>query len=282
MVTKARELIRQTAARLRPVCGESAEFEARLLAERFLGYRPYSAQNDVVDPAARAVFEQMVQKRLSGQPLQYLLGEWEFYSLPFAVGEGVLIPRPDTETLVEKALALLDGQTAPHVLDLCSGSGCVAISIAHERPDAWVTAVELYDPAFAYLQKNIALNRCGNVTAVRADVLADPGEGQGPFDLIVANPPYIPTVQLAGLQKEVQHEPASALDGGGDGLVFYRVICTRWAGLLSEKGAMAVEIGFDQADAVGRLMAQSFHKVEKVRDLGGNHRVIIGTVPVRD
>ena len=120
------------------------------------------------------------------------------------------------------------------------------------------------------------------MTALRADVLAGPGDEQEPFDLIVANPPYIPTAQLAGLQEEVQHEPACALDGGEDGLLFYRILCTRWAKLLSEKGAMAVEIGFDQAAAVGRLMEQSFHKVEKVRDLGGNDRVIIGTVPVMD
>ncbi len=235
----------------------------------------------LADPTAPLTEEQAesflraVQRRCEGEPLQYILGEWEFYSLPFAVGEGVLIPRADTEILVDEALRLLEDVASPKVADLCSGSGCIAISIAKNRPDGTVTAVELSDKALGYLRQNIARNQADNVTVRQADVLAGAGEITG-LDLIVSNPPYIPTADIAPLSKEVHHEPVMALDGGADGLTFYRTILEQWTKALSPHGMMAFEVGIGQAEAVATLMSRRFEQVYIVPDLNQVPRVVLG------
>ena len=220
--------------------------------------------------------EAMVSRRIEGYPLQYLLGEWEFFGLPFWVGEGVLIPRPDTETVVEQALALLKGKEAPRILDLCSGSGCIAIALAHERPDSRVTAVELSEKAFSYLARNRKRNQAVNLTAVQGDAL-DTGCVDGKFDLIVSNPPYIRPEEMEALQKEVRFEPKMALRAEEEGLFFYKRISRLWKGRIRPGGYLLFEIGWKQAAQVmGILRQEGFMQVDCAKDYGGNDRAVWG------
>lgn len=239
---------------------QTARFEATQIAE-FAG----SAE------AALA----LAQRRIAGEPLQYLLGEWEFYGLPVYVGPGVLIPRPDTECLVDHALAFLKGKPGAAVADLCAGSGCIGLAIAANAPDCTVTAVEYSGEAYTYLQKNIA-RLGGRVQPVQADITAG---GFGKYHLIVSNPPYIRSQVIPTLEREVQQEPKMALDGGADGLHFYRAILQHWLPCLQPGGALMVEIGYDQAQAVGDLFrAAGLQRVGVLRDLAQNQRVIYGTL----
>ncbi len=218
----------------------------------------------------------MCDRRLGGEPLQYLLGEWEFYSLPFKVGPGVLIPRPDTETLVDVALGYISDIPVPEVLDLCSGTGCVAVAISHERTDAKVTALELHAAAYAYLVKNIALNE-SRVKSVRADL----NEYRHPsgLDLLVANPPYIPRGSLASLQPEVRREPQSALDGGKDGLSYYRTIMRVYAEQLKPGGHICFEVGIGQSEQVAQILRENgCSDIEVADDYAGIPRVVSGSV----
>lgn len=273
------ELRKQAESKLKSCGIENAAFDADLMIEKSSGipYNEFELKKDSsVDETA--VFE-LVERRCGGEPLQYILGEWEFWGLPFRVGEGVLIPRPDTETLVEQSLRLIKGTDSPKVLDLCSGSGCIAAAIAHERADADVTAVELYDAAFGYLEENVKLNGV-RVNCVRCDVLDGPNEKliSQRFDLIVSNPPYIDSTDMRSLQREVKHEPITALAGGNDGLLFYRAIAEKWVPLLLEHGSIAVEIGRDQATDVIAVFSQKGLRCSSYKDYGGNDRVIIGTL----
>ena len=248
---------RDLAARLREGGIEAADFEAAQL---------------IAAAPDGATLADWVRRRLAGEPLQYLLGEWEFWGLTLAVGEGVLIPRPDTEILVEQGLAALAGVEAPRILDLCAGSGCVALALAKERPDAAVTAVEWDPAAWCWLTKNLAAY--GDIVApLRADVLAPPPEGLGLFDLITANPPYLTAEEMTVLSPEVGHEPPQALLGGDDGLAFYRAIRAHWLPLLKPGGTLAMEIGWQQGESVSALFAPYAPRV--VKDYGGNDRVVI-------
>ena len=217
-----------------------------------------------------------LSQRADGRPLQYILGEWEFLNLTLKVGEGVLIPRPDTELLCEVAAEYLRDQTAPRVLDLCAGSGCVGLGVASLCPSAHVTEVELSDAAMGYLQQNVLRYPDYAVTVRQADVLTDYAAFDGPYDAILSNPPYIPTADLPSLQKEVQQEPKMALDGDADGLKFYRTIAEHWCGKLAPKGFVAVEVGIGQAEDVAALFtAQGLETTAIFPDLAGIPRVVV-------
>lgn len=238
---------------------EDARFEAR--------------QIDAVAEDAKKR-QEMCKRRLAGEPLQYILGEWEFYSLPFYTGKGVLIPRPDTETLCDYAIELL-GQRPADVIDLCAGSGAISVTVAKHCPNARVWAVEKSPEAFDYLKRNIKRNGA-SVTPILGDITA---ESFGEYDLILSNPPYIKSGEIPHLQKEVGYEPAMALDGGEDGLFFYREILKNWLPRLKKGGALAVEIGFDQAEEVKKLFADAgLSEVGSKKDLAGVERVIFGTL----
>lgn len=229
-----------------------------------------------VPDAQRRMLLRLLGQRAEGVPLQYLLGEWEFYSLPFRVGRGVLIPRQDTETLVDVALELLRGKTEPEVLDLCSGSGCVAIAIEKNYPEVQVTALELSDDALGYLEQNKALNDAA-LTIVRGNVFEY--VHPRPVDLIVSNPPYIPREAIGGLAPELAYEPRQALDGGRDGLVFYRSIIARYKSQMAVGGALCFEVGMGQSEQVAGILAQHGYVDIGVRnDLGGVARVVFGRV----
>lgn len=214
-----------------------------------------------------------VSRRISGEPLQYILGEWEFYGLPFYVGSGVLIPRQDTETLVEVALEFLANASSKKTLDLCAGSGCIGIALA-KLANADVTSVEKSPEAFAYLTKNAALNDA-SITAVLGDVF-DESNAFGEFDLIVCNPPYLTAEDMRSLQREVRFEPEAALFGGEDGLNFYRRLIPLYSTKLNSGGLLAVEIGMGQENAVCELFRSSGSSPQMKKDANGIIRVVYG------
>lgn len=251
------EQIRQ---RLEAAGIENARFEARLLVE------------SLAEKALLAA----VEKRCGGYPLQYILGEWDFYRETYEVSEDCLIPRADTELLVEKSASMLP--SGARLLDLCTGSGCVAISTLCARPDATAVGVDLFDRTLALAKRNAERNKVADrLTLMRADVLQAPPTELKPcsFDVIVSNPPYIRADVIPTLQKEVQYEPEAALCGGEDGLDFYRSILDQWMCLLKNDGFILLEIGYDQGEALIDLGQKKGLTVSVFADLGGNDRVVM-------
>ena len=265
---------------------DSPEFDAVCLLEDIggvpRGYVPSWQERELSPEKAQAVWD-AAQRRAAGYPLQYLLGQWEFLDLTLKVGEGVLIPRPDTEVLCETVAQMLrevfPDEPAPRVLDLCAGTGCVGLGIASLCPGAVPTCVELSEAAWPYLTENMRRYAALGGRALRLDVLRDPPPAVC-CHALVSNPPYIPTGDLAGLMREVQHEPRMALDGSADGLLFYRAITTRWLSCLLPGGICAVEVGIGQAEEVAALFAAAgLIGVTCIPDLGGILRVVKGQKP---
>ncbi len=257
---------------------EPYSFEARQIIKHITDMSNseiLSHYSDPLTPLQQTIYNNIIERRCKRYPLQYMLGEWSFYGLDFFVGEGVLIPRCDTEILVDTALELLDGKPEADVLDLCSGSGCVAVAIA-EKAEARVTAVEKYDTAFGYLIKNI--ERYGNkVEAVKGDIFNPQSDKK--YDLIVSNPPYVSAEEMGIIDTETTYEPDTALYGGEDGLMFYRAITQLWKTALKPGGKLAFEVGFKQAGAVVAIMtACGYTDIEIRKDLEGNQRVVFGTL----
>ncbi len=271
------ELYRQGAEMLDYAFVENAFFDARWLIEKAMEINStqFALKKDKTVPKkAEVEFLSLIRRRISGEPLQYILGEWEFMGYEFCVGEGVLIPRPETELLVEFAQDNLKNEKAPVVFDLCSGSGCVAISVAKLFPKAKVYAVEKSDEALQYLKKNVKLNKTKNVEVIKGDI-CDKNllKGITP-DLILSNPPYIKSDELKTLQKEVLREPTMALDGGIDGLDFYKVLAQYWLGRLPQGKSMAVECGEAQAEDVSQLFFLAKGETDLINDLSGIQRVV--------
>ncbi len=225
-------------------------------------------------------YQNMIERRTKGEPLQYILGEWEFFGLTFSVGEGVLIPRPETEMLVEFSLDFIKNTDKPTVLDLCSGTGCIPISIAKNNPDANVFGVELSHKAYKYFTENITLNNVTNITSINKDIFSLKNtDFSCKFDVITSNPPYITTEEMTFLQKEVLFEPSMALDGGEDGLIFYRYITQIAKDYLKNGGMLAVEIGETQGNDVKELfLKNSFTDVAIQKDFNGNDRIVKGVL----
>ncbi len=276
MVTRQEWLARATAQLEQAGC-EDAAFDARCLLEDLGGLpRGQRAGDTPLTAPQETLLDNALAQRAAGHPLQYILGQWEFLTLTLKVGEGVLIPRPDTELLCEAAAQRLAGKTAPQVLDLCAGTGCVGLGAASLVPGAQVTEVELSDAALGYLRQNVARYPAYDVAVRQADVLADYAAFGGPYDAILSNPPYIPTGDLPGLQREVQHEPMMALDGTADGLAFYRTIAEHWCEKLAPDGFCAVEVGVGQAADVAALFtAAGLENTEILTDFGGVQRVVV-------
>lgn len=257
------------------------QFEAKELVAWVLGISPnmlWLKRDEEMPQEAEEKLKKAILSRTNGEPLQYIIGDWEFYSLPFKVGPGVLIPRADTELLVDSALEFLKDKKGAVVADLCSGSGCIAIAVAHERPDCKVSALELSSEALEYLRTNNEINKT-DVNIIQADILTiDCAEK---FDIILSNPPYIESFTIPTLDQEVLCEPHMALDGGDDGLDFYRQITKKWSANLKPGGALMVEIGINQHESVSRLFAEAgFENIRQIRDINGIERVIIGTLPL--
>ena len=230
-----------------------------------------------VEQQARA----LVQRHLNGEPVAYLIGEWEFYGLPLDISPDVLIPRADTEVLAEQALQYIQTLGDCRVLDLCAGSGCIGLAVAANAPKARVVLGELSEGALRICRQNIRRNGLtGQVVPLPMDVMAGPPAHMGEFDCIVSNPPYIPRADIDTLDVSVKdYEPHMALDGGEDGLDFYRTICDKWREVLHPGSRLYFEVGIGQADDVLRLMrAVGFGDIQVVEDPGGIPRVVFGTL----
>ena len=222
-----------------------------------------------------------MERRLKGEPVAYLIGEWEFYGLTLDVCRDVLIPRPDTETLVERGILFVrDLPDGTRVLDLCAGSGCVGLAVADNCPNTRVFLAEWWSDALRVCRQNIL--RCGlsqQATAVQADALEPPPRILRDFDLILCNPPYIPTLEIGRLDPSVRdYEPRMALDGGEDGLKFYRAIARKWKRALKGGGKLAFEVGYDQAPAVEYILAENgYTDIQTTMDPGMHWRVVEGS-----
>ena len=232
----------------------------------------YLHEEDELTAEQQSEYESTVHKRAEHVPLQYIIGEQEFMGLKFKVNSNVLIPRQDTETLVEEALRVVE--PGMRVLDLCTGSGCIIISLAKNVADISCTGSDISKQALLVAKENAKANEV-EVEWERSDLFENIF---GTFDLIVSNPPYIPTGEIPGLMPEVRDfEPVDALDGKEDGLYFYRIITEKSPEYLTSDGYLYFEIGYDQGEAVSAMMRQcGYTQVEVIKDLAGNDRVVKG------
>ena len=262
---------------------EQAQLEAVELMCAALGKRREEVLRDLSLYAGEHMTQQvygLLQRRLAGEPIAYIVGEWEFYGLTLTVNPDVLIPRPDTELLVERGILAVRDLPQARVLDLCTGSGCVGLALAYNCPQAQVVLADWSEKALEVARQNLL--RCqltDQVALVQANALEDPARELGDFDLILCNPPYIPRrVVEEELDLSVRgYEPHMALDGGEDGLDFYRAITLHWKWALRSGGKLAFEIGYDQSQAVEQLMRErGFVQVRSFRDPGGHWRVVEG------
>lgn len=218
----------------------------------------------------------IVHQREVRYPLQYIFGEWDFYGKSFFVGPGVLVPRADTETVVEACLEFLKQKENPNVLDLCAGSGCIGITLAKEIPTAKVTMVEKFEEALRYAQKNIERNEAFNAVALQGDVFHKTACDKE-YDLIVSNPPYISEVEMNIVSPETKFEPETALLAKDGGLEFYKTIRDNYKDSLKQGGMLCFEIGFSQGAAVKEILEKSnFSDVTVKKDLNGIDRVVYG------
>ena len=260
-----RALLKATASAFRNAGIPDPEVDAALLLSHVTGQQPLSLRLDMTTVLSDDVltrFDALVSRRLTRQPLQYLLHTQPFLGRDFYVDERVLIPRPETELLAERAIAALRANPHPVALDLCCGSGALAVSMALEMPGAQVHAADLSPDALAVTAKNAELLGA-SVTLHQGDLFAAVPEIA--FDVIVSNPSYIPSADCLTLQEEVRREPMMALDGGADGLDFYRQIARSAPHFLRPGGVLLLEVGFDQAEAVMALLAD-FADVQAYED----------------
>ena len=223
---------------------------------------------------------ELTARHLAGEPVAYLIGEWEFYGLPLDISPAVLIPRPDTEVLATKLIDAARGAGSCRILDLCAGSGCIGLAAAANLPNARVLLGEYDEEALKICRQNIRRNRLtARVASLKIDAREKPARTLGEFQFLVSNPPYIPSADIDTLDASVrEHEPRLALDGGADGLDFYRVICEKWRDALCENGMLFFEVGIGQADQVLRIMrSHGFGDIQIVKDLNNIPRVVYGT-----
>ncbi len=226
--------------------------------------------------------KELTRRRLEGEPVAYIIGEWEFYGLTLDVSRDVLIPRMDTEVLAEQAILAARGvKENCRVLDLCTGSGCVGLAVAANVPECRVVLADISEGALRICRQNI--RRCGlsaQVISVAADAMLPPMPNLWDFDVIACNPPYIPSADILTLDPSVKnYEPHEALDGGDDGLDFYRAVCSKWKGALRLGGKLLFEVGMGQAPEVEEIMAQNgFEDVKSFQDTQGIWRVVMGTI----
>ena len=284
MATTYNNLYMDIRQQLRTAGVQASTLEARELVCFASGKTRQQLQRDgqlYVPPAVEEQARALVRRHLAGEPVAYLIGEWEFYGLPLDISPSVLIPRPDTEVLAQRAIEAAGELEECRVLDLCAGSGCIGLAVAANVPHARVLLGEIDEEALKICRQNIRRNNLtGRVASMRVDAREKPPRSLGEFHMIVSNPPYIPTRDIETLDASVRdHEPHLALDGGADGLDFYRAIVEKWRDALTENGMLAFEVGIGQADEVLRIMRHGgFGDVQILRDLNGIPRVVSGTL----
>ncbi len=285
MATTYNNLFLDTRARLKKAGVESAQLEAREIIcfaadksrEQFYRDMSLYASGEL----ERRV-EELVQRRLAGEPVAYIIGEWEFYGLSLDISRDVLIPRLDTELLAERGiLKARDSGEGARVLDLCAGSGCVGLAIAANAPECRVVLGELSEGALRVCKQNVRRNELNaRVTCLSVNAFENPTSALWDFDAIVCNPPYIPSGDIEGLDVSVKdYEPRLALDGGEEGLDFYRAIAAKWKSALRLGGSLIFEVGLGQAPAVEDILAQNgYEEIKTLPDTQNILRVVEGTI----
>ncbi len=257
---------------------DSPEFDAQQLVSYCLGMNKTQlllSSGSPVDEGKLFFFEDCVKRRCAHEPLQYILGMWDFHRFTFKVGEGVLIPRPETELLVDFAADKIRKNNFSVVYDLCCGSGCVGLSVAKLFPNIKVYCVDVSDKAIEYTTKNKELLGADNAVVIKADVLDSVGFlGLPRPDIVLSNPPYIKTGEIKNLQPEISYEPFMALDGGEDGLVFYRALSENWFTYINKGGYIAMEIGEEQGKDVLSLFINKAEKARIIKDASDLDRVV--------
>ena len=287
-MTPRRVLLDEAAERLAAAGVENARRNAEWMIEAALGLDRTTLLANMGEPVTeeeRAAFEEMMERRLRREPLQYVVGHADFYGLRLRVTPAVLIPRPETEEVVETALAQLQEAKKPWVLDMGTGSGAIALALKHERPDAEVFACDVSEDALAVAARN-AERLALDVSFIHADALAPAFTDGVPacFDALVANPPYVPDAEAATLEPEVRdYEPATALFTGDDPLVYYRAITGHASRVLKAGGLILFEAHTDYARAVRDLLDESGYTETAVKeDLSGHPRIVWGRKPNDD
>lgn len=273
------KVLEWTTSRFQRAGIEPARLEAQVLLAHALScdrVRLYMDFDRPLLPEELSTCRELIQRRLAGEPVAYLIGEQEFWSMPFRVGPEVLIPRRDTETVIELVLEETPDRAAPlRIADVATGSGVLAVTLARELGGATVVATDISADAARVASENAARNQVAERVEVRVGDLLAPIAADVPFDILVSNPPYVPSGDLDGLAREVRCEPRLALDGGPDGLDYLRRIVTGAAGRLAPGGLLALEHGFDQDAAVRQLIdaTGAFAPARTRPDLAGHPRV---------
>ncbi len=263
---------------------EACGLEARLIVAAAAGKTREQLVRDLglyVSGDFERQVDELLERRLKGEPVAYIAGEWEFYGLPMTVTRDVLIPRPETETLASAVLERLRGKNEPRVLDLCCGSGCIGIAVAANVPGCRAVLVDKSTKALRVSRVNAQRNNVARyITCVDGDALKAPPMLLGSFDVIACNPPYVRSGEISTLDASVRdYEPHSALDGGEDGLDFYRSVTSYWKVVLKPGGALIYECGEDQAHAVRRIMEKNgFTGIDIIKDAFGRDRVVSGVL----
>ena len=279
------DLYLDTRNRLRAAGVDSAQLEARELVCFALDKTKEQLLRDrglYVTSAQEGQVEELIRRRLAGEPVAYLIGEWEFYGIPLDISRDVLVPRSDTEVLASLAIDLLQkaGEGA-RLLDMCAGSGCVGLAAAVHAPQSRVVLADWSEEALRICRQNVRRNGLNaRVTCVRADAREAAPSALWDFDVIACNPPYIPSGDIGGLDADVKdYEPRMALDGGPDGLDFYRAIAGKWQSALRLGGTLLFEVGMGQAPAVEDILAQNgFTGINTYPDTRGIWRVVSGKI----
>ena len=259
---------------------ESYDYEAAALIEYIFGLSRTSLiiryDHEITDNGLKERFLDCIQRRKNGEPLQYIMGYTDFYGRRFFVGQGVLIPRFDTEILIDTALTALETVKSPVIIDLCSGSGAIAVTLYKEIEHCEMYAVELSVDACKYLDVNIDVNTADGIKVINDDIFTCYTQFEdNSFDAIVSNPPYIKTNEIPTLQRETSYEPQMSLDGGDDGMDYYRAIIKHWSPKLKQNGLLAFEIDDGQQDTLKTLLINAGYKNIKTQiDLQGLTRVI--------
>lgn len=285
MATTYNNLFLDTRARLKKAGIESAQLEARELlcyASDKSREQLYRDMSLYASTELEKRVDELVQRRLNGEPVAYIIGEWEFYGMPMNVSNDVLIPRIDTELLAERGiLRAREAGEGARVLDLCAGSGCVGLAVAANAPECRVVLGEWSEGALRICKQNVRRNGLNaRVTCLSVNAKEAPSASLWDFDAIVCNPPYIPSGDIPGLDVSVKdYEPHMALDGGEDGLDFYRIIAAKWKTALRLDGTLFFEVGMGQAPDVENILAENgYEDIRTTADTQGIWRVVEGTV----
>ena len=272
----------QSARELLEISGlNDADREAELIVSHCLGIdrlHLYKENPDIPENILLQIYEYL-RRRAAREPLQYILGYTEFHGLKIKVGPGVLIPRPETELLVEEAVKTVHTShfTSLRILDLCTGSGCIALALAREFPDSEIYGTDTSEVAIRYAEENVDRNRIKNVTFLKGNLFDPLKNSDNKFDVIISNPPYIRRADMENLQPEIKDwEPGEALDGGEDGLDYYKMIIPESKNYLKENGYLVLEIGIGQSDEVKWMAEETgFKDIIVIRDYSGIERILI-------